>query len=1492
MCLGLDLGRQCLRRGGAFLLAGSAGYIDTFCQQRYIETAVSIHIKLYITRENKMNIVKKTMAWLLAATMFVTSVDYVHATETVYESQTDITTEVSQGDSAVVEVSANCIMDALSAEILYSGTEAGITWSITADGLLTIGGTYDAVSEEKVTRSWLEHKADIKKAVVTARNVEDTTEWFMGCSQLTEIDFSQFDTANVTSMTYMFYDCCALKSLNLSGFDTGKVTNMSFMFDGCSGLTSLNLKGFDTSNVTTMWYMFCDCSSLTGLDISSFDTRNVTNMAYMFDGCSKLSSLDISSFTTGNVTNMSGMFGECATLTGLDLDGFNTSNVTNMANMFDGCSGLTSLDLSSFNTGNVTKISNMFNECSGLTSLDLSNFNTGKVTNMSGMFSGCTGLTGLDLSSFDTSKVTGMSAMFYECSSLTNLDLSSFNTSKVTGMSSMFSGCKSLTGLNLSNFNTSKVTNMSRMFYECSSLTGLDLSNFDTGEVTHMSYMFDECSKLARLDLSSFNTSKLSDAKLMLSGCKGLLEFKCMPGLTLDIDLPHAMQDSEGNAYGTYLPKNLSEGIWLYAQCNRRGEVSGLEWSLFDNGVLIISGEYDATAAVVGKTLPWHEYASDITAVTIDAKGVESTAYWFAGCSMLQKVNLSQFDASKVTDMEAMFKNCYNLKRLDVSELDVSKVVNASELFLGCTNLDSLKSFKNLSVSVALPFVMYDDRATVYEECPLHITQDLWIYKRDVAGVTHGITWVLLEDGTLVLGGSDTSVEASASTTWPWHTYKNKILKVKIYTQNGKSTAYWFLDCTNMTAVDFAEFGTGNIQNMKSMFEGCTGLESLDLSTFDLSKVTTATGFLDGCSALQKIHMPANLSVDIKVPKTLYNYLGELQTDIFPKYQPEAEWYYAVNPVNEGEIHVNKVYPQTYTGKAIKPEIRIYDGANRLLDKTDFTITYKNNTKAASKDAVNTKGKSIAPTIIVKGKGNYTKEETITFDILAKNVADEDVIVSELVAVAGKKVQTPVPKLTYNGKKLVNKKDFTVSYPDMSEENPDAYKTPGTYRVVVTGIGNFVGERTLNFTIGSTLMSKVKIDKIANQSYTGSEIKPEIKVTCGKDLLEMGTDYTVCYDGNVEIGKATVTVTGMGNYVGSKTTTFRITGQSIAKAEVKGIVAKTYNGMAQTQDITVTLKGQEKPLLAGTDYDVAYTKNIDVGTATVIITGKGAYTGTIKKTFKINAYDLFMDESKLLTGVPENLTVTYEKGGSKPALTLLFAGKKLAEKKDYTVSYANNTKVTAEDAKKLPTITVKGKGNFKGSIKVPFRIIAKDLQDAENPVKISVPDMAYSKTKGKYVSKPVLTDLNGKKLVAGTDYEKTVVYTLADGTVLDKNSVVEANQIVTATVTGRGNYSGTVSATYRITVTSFKSAKIEIAAQVYTGKAITLSGEDFNTVKIGQDPLIYGEDYEIVEGSYKNNIKKGTASVTIRGKGNYGGEKTVKFKIVPKELIWFWRLFE
>ena len=566
-----------------------------------------------------------------------------------------------------------------------------------------------------------------------------------------------------------------------------------------------------------------------------------------------------------------------------------------------------------------------------------------------------------------------------------------------------------------------------------------------------------------------------------------------------------------------------------------------------------------------------------------------------------------------------------------------------------------------------------------------------------------------------------------------------------------------------------------------------------------------------------------------------------------------------------------------YTGQAVKPQVRVYDGNVRLKNVRDYSLSYKNNTKANAADNEKT-----APVVIVKGKGNYSGTEKAVFVINPVDLNDENIITDDITVAYNSKIQKKVPTLTYNGKKLSNKKDFTVSYP---EEGADAYKAAGTYNITVTAKdgGNFTGTRTVKLTItNSRLISKATVKKIMPQEYTGSAVEPVFSVTYGKVTLSEGTDYTAAYSNNVEVGTAAVILTGIGDYAGTKKVTFKINGISLKKAEVYALQDKTYDGSEQKQNVSVGLNNTI--LEEGKDYEVSYVNNINAGKASIIITGKGAYTGSVKKTFKIFQYPIMYH-----MGLEEEITAKYVKGGSRPEVNLTYAGRQLAEGKDYTISYRNNKAVTTAETKKKPEIIIKGKGNFKGTQTKEFTIESKALNDADFPVTLTVPDKAFVNKAGKYVSKPVLTDVDGNKLTAGKDYERAIVYTLEDGTELNSRSKVNVGTNIQVKVTGMGAYTGELEGAYRITASDFTKAKIRISPQIYSGHAIMLEQGDI-TVKVGRETLTYGTDYEIVEESYSNNIKKGTASVTIAGKGNYGGRKTAKFRITSRRLMWFWRL--
>ena len=152
-------------------------------------------------------------------------------------------------------------------------------------------------------------------------------------------------------------------------------------------------------------------------------------------------------------------------------------------------------------------------------------------------------------------------------------------------------------------------------------------------------------------------------------------------------------------------------------------------------------------------------------------------------------------------------------------------------------------------------------------------------------------------------------------------------------------------------------------------------------------------------------------------------------------------------------------------------------------------------------------------------------------------------------------------------------------------------------------------------------LSRISISKASvtlstsTYAYDGKAKKPGVTVKLNGKTLKNGTDYTVSYSNNTKVGTATVKITGKGNYTGSVSKTFKIK-NNFKKATVLGISNKSYTGKNITQSITVKYNG--KTLKNGTDYTVSYSSNKNIGTATVKIAGKGSYTGTITKTFKIN----------------------------------------------------------------------------------------------------------------------------------------------------------------------------------------------------------------------------------------------------------------------------------
>lgn len=605
-------------------------------------------------------------------------------------------------------------------------------------------------------------------------------------------------------------------------------------------------------------------------------------------------------------------------------------------------------------------------------------------------------------------------------------------------------------------------------------------------------------------------------------------------------------------------------------------------------------------------------------------------------------------------------------------------------------------------------------------------------------------------------------------------------------------------------------------------------------------------------------------------------------------------------------IWVSPLGDYNYTGKAIKPIVRVYDGNRLLCEKVDYTLSYANNIMANTKyhdallagedmDSVITAYGKKMPYVKITGKGNYKESQIVYFSIMPKDISDFDIEINEsqLVKPSNGKKQSLVPSIKWGKISLKNKKDFTVSYPDETEAG--AYQAAGQYTIHVEGKGNYCGSRDVLMNLtgkGKVMMSKISVKRIAKQNWTGELVTPSIYASYAGQTLEEGIDYRLSYSNNQEIGTASVCIIGKGRFAGTKTTTFQIIGTSISKAEISGITEQTYFAAERPQEsLTVSYHG--KILQEGTDYTVSYSNHIKAGNAKVTITGIHAFCGKVTKTFKIKPYPMTGEEISI--DHMDEISAVYCKGGAKPALTIRFKGEELQEGIDYRLAYKNNGKPMEANAEKAPMIVITGLKNFGGKQTVAFAITESPMN---GKAVVNAEDVLFANKKNKWKAKVTVKDIDGKTMTAGKDYDKNLLYVYAaDAIMVDGSMRTEGESVlpddipvvgtqIRVTVTGMNNYQtgDMVSTIYRIVGKNLSKAKFTVATQIYTGKDITLSEKDFVKAAIGKEQLRYGVDYEIVEGSYIQNIKKGKASLLIHGIGEYGGTKKVTFNILSKNI--------
>lgn len=621
--------------------------------------------------------------------------------------------------------------------------------------------------------------------------------------------------------------------------------------------------------------------------------------------------------------------------------------------------------------------------------------------------------------------------------------------------------------------------------------------------------------------------------------------------------------------------------------------------------------------------------------------------------------------------------------------------------------------------------------------------------------------------------------------------------------------------------------------------------------------------------------------------------------------------------------------------------------------------------------------------------------------VLPRPIANGDVALEEDSVIHDGQEKKVKVTVTCNGIELVegSEKDYTVRYNNNIAVGQATVKVEGVnnYTGTVTKYFEIIADP---YAIES---ATVVLDP-DEADYTGDQIRPGTTVKLAGKTLKVDTEYTVAYGANIQPGLGSVTVTGVEPYHGFKTVYFLIQpaeeylltatyGDLLKEVElpdgwswktpdvyvgdVTGETARSFDASLtdgqstvergfkvkvlpkDIRDTTVTVNGEDivyipdvlaepevvvvdealqQTLRENTDYGVSYTDNDQAGKASISVKGSGNYTGTVSRTFDIGQADpdvkIDSDKNDKIENEKMNLTIKDEpfflyvgySGDGEISFTSGDEGVFKVEKKYNDFLEANDGELTVTGLGTATlTIEISETRNYKGA-KLVYDVIV-------SPVSIGVKDIRLEQDAYEYTGSQIKPSfevvVNGETLEPKTDY--TFVY----GTNLTAGK--EAGSV---TVTGTGDYTGTVTATFEImkaenpiplpeetsAVYGQKLAELELAngwnwktpddyaggiganqhdvvlaetenykektgqvmvqvtAKTLTESMVALEYESIEYDGTGREPvvtvtdglLMTGNDYEV---SYQNNLEAGTATVTVTGKNNYQGVVKKHFAI-------------
>ena len=331
----------------------------------------------------------------------------------------------------------------------------------------------------------------------------------------------------------------------------------------------------------------------------------------------------------------------------------------------------------------------------------------------------------------------------------------------------------------------------------------------------------------------------------------------------------------------------------------------------------------------------------------------------------------------------------------------------------------------------------------------------------------------------------------------------------------------------------------------------------------------------------------------------------------------------------------------TYDGTEKKPGVTVKDGTNTLTVGTDYSFVYSNNINAGT-------GK-----VTITGKGNYTGTKIVNFTINKRTLTVKAEAKSKTYGAGD-------PGLTYTYSNQVSGQTpkFSGALSRAEGENVGTYAINKNTLVLVDNSPFLANNYTLSY-VGTNLTITAKNASTftatlnpTSYTYDGTEKKPSVTVKDGENLLAVGTDYSFVYSDNINAGTGKVTITGKGNYTGTKVLNFTINKRAITVKASDG--TKTYDGAALT-NAAVTLT--EGTLVSGQSLTATATGSItNVGSTANTVSSAVVKSGTtdVSGNYTITKTNGTLTVNKrTLTVKAEAKSKTY--GAGDPGLTYTYS---------------------------------------------------------------------------------------------------------------------------------------------------------------------------------------------------------------------------------------------